>query len=286
MMDRNAVAMPADALGGKGGRGAMGGFQPGRALLALALFVFAALLVAIPARAQDQGYILGAGDTLSVQVFGQEEFNLQTRIKPDGTISMPLIGTVPATGRTVLTLADEITRKLESGKYLRDPIVNIEVTQYNSKYARVVGHVGSPQMVALDRPYHVLDILLRAGWVRADGSRYVLLHREGGGEPIRLDTDELARAGAGSDVMVQPGDTLFIEAAEVVYLTGQVARPGAYHLEPGMTVAKLLAIAGGVGPTGSKSKFGLRRDEGKEQKVDDSFVLQKNDVVRVRERLF
>lgn len=255
------------------------------------LFMIAAMLTAFgvsPAAAQpgDPGYVLGMNDGLSVKVYGQSEFDVQTRVKPDGSIVLPLIGKIQAAGKTVLTLADDITRKLEGGNYLRDPVVNVEITQYNSKYVRVIGKVGSPQMVPLDRPYDLLDVLLRAGWVRADGSRYVLLRHASDNKQTRIDTDELARSGSAAPVLVQPGDTIFVEPAEVVYLTGQVQRPGAYQLEPNMTVAKLIAMAGGVGPTGSSSKFGLRRGSGKEQSVDDQFVLQKDDVVNVKERLF
>lgn len=260
------------------------------AKLGPALLLVVALLLGLmrtgAAHAQEDAYILGPSDVISVMVYGQDEFNIQTRIKPDGSIVMPLIGKVTASGQTVIGLADDIAGKLRRGNFLRDPIVNIEVSQYNSQYVRVVGMVGSPTIIPLDRPYNVLDVLLRAGWVRADGSRYVLLHRAAGGEPERIDTDELARSGPAAQITLRPGDTLFVEPAEVVYLTGQVLRPGAYQLEPDMTIAKLLAMAGGVGPTGNSSKFDVRRDEGEKQRVDDQFVLQKGDVVNVRERLF
>lgn len=254
--------------------------------LLVAAAVPAAAATPKTAAAAPTGYVLGPDDVISVVVYGQNEFNMQTRIKPDGTVVMPLIGKVPASGKTVITLADDIADRLEKGNYLRDPIVNVEIVQYNSRYVRVVGKVGSPTLIALDRPYQVLDVLLRAGWVRQDGSRYVLLRRASDGRQLKLDTDELARAVPGSEVYAEPGDTLFIEPAEVVYLTGQVARPGAYQLEPGMTIAKLIAKAGGVGPNGSSGKFGVKRAEGKEQSVDDQFVLQKDDVVNVKERLF
>ncbi len=263
--------------------------RAGAGLLALAIALAPVPAAAAQAPAQAQvpsGYVLGPDDVISVMVYGQNEFNTQTRIKPDGSIVLPLIGKVPAAGKTVLTLADDIGRRLEQGNFLRDPIVNIEVSQYNSRFARVVGFVGTPALVPLDRPYQVLDVLLRSGWVRAGGSRYVLLRRAADGKQIRLDTEELARAGQGSEIYVQPGDTLFVEKADVVYLLGAVPRPGAYQLEPGMTIAKLIATAGGVGPTGSSNKFEVRQGTDKEKSVDDKYVLQKDDVVTVKERLF
>lgn len=272
-----------------GGRPRAFGVDRMFALLAGLLLALLTML-ATPAGAQApgvarDGYVLGASDSISVVVYGNSEFNVQTRIKPDGSIVMPLIGRVQASGKDIIQLADEIGTRLESGNFLRDPIVNVEVLQYNSRYARVVGKAGNPGLVPLDRSYGVLDVLLRSGWVREDGSRYVVLRRAGGGEESRYEIEKLAMGGEGAGVVVQPGDTLFIDTAELVFLAGAVARPGGYPIEADMTVGDLLARAGGVGPTGSSGKFKLKRD-GKETDVDDQFVLRADDVVTVRERMF
>lgn len=259
-------------------------------LAALLLILGLFLAQAVPAAAQTSGvardgYVLGPSDTIAVVVYGQEEFNVQTRIKPDGSIVMPLIGRVQASGKDVIQLADEITRQLEGRNFLRDPIVNIEVVQYNSRYARVVGKVTAPGLVPLDRAYTIMDVLLRSGWVRDDGSRYVVLRRASDSKEVRLLTEDLAMGGEGAGIVVQPGDTLFVDVAELAFLAGAAARPGGYPVEPGMTVGRLIARAGGVGPTGSSSKFKLKRD-GKETDVDESAEVRADDVITVRERLF
>lgn len=264
-------------------------FRPVAQLLAmLSALLIAAMLLAIPARAQsDSGYVLGPSDAITVIVYGQNEFNVQTRIKPDGSIVMPLIGKVQASGKTVISLADEITRKLESGNFLKDPIVNVEITEYNSRYVRIAGKVANPGLVPLDRSYKVLDVLLRAGWVGQGASDYVVLRRADGSEPIRLLTDDLARGGTGSDLVLKAGDTLYVAEAEVVYVTGQVNRPGIYALKPDMMVWELLATAGGVTQTGSANKVGLKRaGSTKEVDVDSQTKLQVGDVINVKERLF
>jgi polysaccharide biosynthesis/export protein len=257
--------------------------------------LFGALLLAVlglqPASAQAQGngapsaYLLGPNDSITVLVYGQSEFNVQTRVKPDGSIMMPLIGRVQAEGKSVITLADEITRRLTAGNFLRDPIVNVEVNEYNSRYVRVAGKVGAPGLVPLDRSSRLLDVLLRAGWVQAGGSEFITIRRAADGKEVSVNSTELAR-GSVADVQLQPGDTVFIDDAELVYLTGAVARPGAYPLKVGMTVTELLATAGGVGPTGSSNKVGLKRDGAKERDVDTQFALEAGDIINVRERLF
>lgn len=257
-------------------------------VLALAALAFLAPQTAwaqsAPA-ANAPGYILGPSDALSVIVYGQSEFNFSTRVKPDGSIVMPLIGKVQAQGKTVITLADEITRKLVQGNFLREPIVNIEINEYNSNYVRVIGKVGSAGMVPLDKSTQLLDILLRAGWVQETGSETITIRRAADGSEIKINTKDLA-LGSVADIRMQNGDTIYVPEAEVVYLTGAAARPGTYPLKRDMTMSDLLAMAGGVGPTGSSGKFGLKRGDEKETNISGPDKLQAGDVIRVRERLF
>ncbi|MCG2840235.1 polysaccharide export protein [Sandaracinobacter sp. RS1-74] len=252
---------------------------------ALFLLPLAVPTTALAQSGQVQGYVLGPNDNITVVVYGQNEFNVQTRVKPDGSIVMPLIGKVQAQGKTVITLADEITRRLVAGNYLKDPIVNVEVTEYNSKYVRVAGKVGVPGLVPLDRSNKLLDVLLRSGWVQPAGSQFITIRRAADGKEVRINTEELAR-GNTADIALDPGDTLFVADAELVYLTGAVARPGGYPLKPGMTVADVIAQAGGVGPTGSSGRVGLKRGGAKETDADQQTKLEAGDVIHIRERLF
>ncbi|MFN3371515.1 MAG: polysaccharide biosynthesis/export family protein [Sphingomonadaceae bacterium] len=261
-----------------------------RTPLALLAGLFAALVALLPvpaaAQAPANAYVLGPNDLITVVVYGQSEFNVQTRIKPDGSIVMPLIGRVQAQGKTVITLAEEVQRRLESGNFLRNPIVNVEVNEYNSRFVRVAGKVGAPGLVPLERSNRLLDVLLRAGWVRDDGSDTILVRRAGDGKEVRINSADLARGNA-QDLALEAGDTVFIDTAEVVFVTGAVNRPGRYPLTPGMTVTELLATAGGVAPTGSANRVGLRRGgAARETDADGQTRLQPGDIINVRERLF
>lgn len=250
-----------------------------------ALRAQAASPASVPSPTAPPAYILGPTDGIAVVVYGQSEFNVTTRIKSDGTIVMPLIGKVQAEGKTVITLADEITRRLVQGNFLKDPIVNIEVTEYASNYVRIIGKVGSQGLVPLDKSNRLLDVLLRSGWVQEAGNNNITLRRASGGDEQKINTEDLA-AGKVPDVILQNGDIILVPEAEVVYLTGAVARPGTYPLKRDMTMSELLAMAGGVGPTGSSGKFGLKRGDAKEVNIDGSEKLQSGDVVRVKERMF
>ncbi|WP_181160155.1 polysaccharide biosynthesis/export family protein [Sandaracinobacter neustonicus] len=251
-----------------------------------ALFAQAATpSAATPSPTAPPVYILGPSDGISVIVYGQSEFNVSTRVKPDGSIVMPLIGKVQAEGKTVITLADEITRRLVQGNFLKDPIVNIEVSDYASNYIRIIGKVGSPGLIPLDKSNRLMDVLLRSGWVQEAGNNTITLRRAAGGDEQKINTEDLAM-GKVPDVILQNGDVIIVPEAEVIYLTGAVARPGTYPLKRDMTMSELLAMAGGVGPTGSSGKFGLKRGDAKEVNIDGTEVLKAGDVVRVKERMF
>ncbi|WP_164156092.1 polysaccharide biosynthesis/export family protein [Sandarakinorhabdus rubra] len=233
-----------------------------------------------------RGYVLGPDDTVQVIVYGQAEFNVTTRVKADGTIVMPLIGIVKAGGETNITLAKVITDRLVSGGFLKDPLVNVEVGAYVSRTVNVAGNVNSPGIVGLDRPYHALEVLLRAGWVRSDGANFVYLRRRG--QPERkLDVEQLVRGAADADPLLEPGDTLFVPPAETFYVLGQVAAPGIKAILPGLTVRQAIALAGGAGPSGNANKPALiKGGEGKEVDVDPSYKIQPGDVIIIKERMF
>ena len=259
-----------------------------RGMLCSMLIGLGALMGAAPANAQqtpDTGYVLGADDTVQVVVYGQTEFNITTRIKSDGTIVMPLIGSIKAAGQTNIGLANQIAEQLTKGGLLKSPIVNVEIMNYLSKTANVAGKVTNPGIIALDRPYRALEALLKSGWVRDAGANYVYLRRPGQPE-VRLTVEDLVRGGPDKDPILRPGDTLFVPDADLIFVTGQVAHPGSFPILPGMTVRQALANAGGVTSTGSANKVGLIRGSAKEVDMDPSQPVEKNDVIIVKERLF
>lgn len=257
-----------------------------RLLHLLIAAITATLVIATPAAAIEHGYVLGADDTITVQVYGQADAGVTTRIKADGTIVMPLIGTVKAEGLTQLQLADLIKSKLVTGGFFKAPFVNVEIGAYVSKTVNVAGKVATPGVYPLDKDYTVLEILLKSGWLREQGASYVYLRRASDGKEIKLDAEALVRGAPDKNVLMAPGDTLFVPDADTFFVYGQVARPGTFPILKNMTLRQALAIAGGVTASGSERKVALIRSGGKEvaAKIDDP--VQKGDVYIVKERLF
>ncbi|WP_353216591.1 polysaccharide biosynthesis/export family protein [Sandarakinorhabdus sp.] len=250
---------------------------------------FALSLAAAPGvQAQDgayKGYMIGPDDTIQVIVYGQGEFNVTTRVKSDGTIVMPLIGIVKADGETNVTLARNITDKLVSGGFLKSPLVNVEIGAYVSRTVNVAGNVGTSGIYPLDRPYHALEVLLKAGWVRVDAASFVYFRRPG--QPVRtLEVEQLVRGEKDSDPLLQPGDTLFVPPAETFFIYGAVGAAGMKAMLPNMSIRQAIALAGGVTQAGNANKAGLIRGNGKEMDVDPSQKVQNGDIIVIKERLF
>jgi polysaccharide export outer membrane protein len=233
----------------------------------------------------DPGYILGPGDGIQVIIYGQPEAGVSTRIKSDGTIMMPFIGSLNVSGINNIDLAKRIAAAMEKGGYLRDPLVNVEVTNYSSKTVNVAGNVGSPGIVPLDKPYRALEVLLKSGWIRGDGAEYVYLRRQGKPE-ARIMVEDLVRGGLEKDPLMVPGDTLYVPPSDKFYVYGAIKGTGVYPIRPGMTVRQALTLAGGVSQSGSMNKVSLLRGDNPEVDADLSQTLQRDDVLVVKERLF
>lgn len=254
-------------------------------LIAIAAF-FAAALMSTAAAAVERGYVLGANDTVSVQVYGQPDAGVTTRIKSDGTIVLPLIGSLKAEGQTQLELADTIKNKLVKGGFFKAPFVNVEIVTYAARTVNVAGKVSSPGVYPLDKDYRVLEMLLKSGWLRGEGANYVYLRRAADNKEVKLDTEALVRGAPEKNPMLEAGDTLFVPDADTFYISGAIGRPGTFAITKNMTVREALVVAGGVTAAGSDRKVALIRGGAKEVPAKLNDPVLKDDVYVVKERLF
>jgi polysaccharide export outer membrane protein len=148
----------------------------------------------------DAAYRLDAGDKLRVVVYGQEGLTNTYAIDAGGSITMPLIGSVPARGRTPTGLASEITAKLRNG-YIRDPSVAVEIESYRPFF--ILGEVAAPGQYPYVPNMSVESAVAIAGGFspRARRDRVTLTHTDGSG-PMR-SVVPLGTA-------LSPGDTVLV----------------------------------------------------------------------------
>ena len=227
-------------------------------------------------------YVLGPDDEIQVDVFGQTDLALKTRIKADGSINVPLLGRMVAANMTTADLSAAIARGYERSGYLVKPSVNVEVTNYSSKTVTVLGGIDKAGLYAIDRPYSAAAVIAKAGGVKEGGANVVIVTSAGSTETKRLS---LISSPGAANYMVQPGDTLFVPPAEMVYVYGQVNTPGAFPYVPGMTFRQALARAGGPTLAGSARKYKVTR-AGQDVKPALDEPVQPEDVLVIKEKLF
>jgi polysaccharide export outer membrane protein len=239
-------------------------------------------------------YRLGAGDVIRINVYQNPDLLLETRISEGGVISYPLLGNVRVGGLGVNAAEKLITDGLRNGNFVKQPQVTIVVLQIRGNQVSVLGQVNRPGRYPIEvADMRLSDMLATAGGVSPTGTDIVVLNGTRNGQPVHLEVDLpslFSTAGREKDVLVANGDTLFVDRQPVVYIYGEVQRPGPMRLERGMTVMQALATGGGLSLRGTQKGIRLHRkgQGGKidviEPTLDDK--VQDGDVVFVRESLF
>jgi polysaccharide export outer membrane protein len=159
------------------------------------------------------GYRIGPGDVLKVVVWKHEELSTQVSVRPDGAISLPLVGEVPATGRSASEIAADVRQRLHRF-YQDDPPVTVQVQEVKSYKIYVVGEVNHPGEFSPSQEVTVLMSLSLAGGLTrfADPDRIVIVRRDARGER-RIPFDYDAVVGQGDlqeNIALELGDTVIV----------------------------------------------------------------------------
>jgi polysaccharide export outer membrane protein len=159
-------------------------------------------------------YIIGPGDMLSIIVWRNPDLSTSIPVRPDGKISVPLVEDLVCIGKDSTTLARDIEKALS--KYIREPIVTIEVTGFVGPYSeqiRVIGEAAHPQALPYKQNMTLLDVMIVVGGITdfADGNQAKLLRTSDGNKLYGIRLKDLLRRGdISANVDVKPGDVLII----------------------------------------------------------------------------
>jgi len=258
--------------------------------------LLALLLASGPSHAQAPSpeYRLGPGDVVRVTVYQSPDLSLETRVGETGVISYPLLGSVRLGGLSVAQAERAIADGLRSGNFLKQPQVSLLVVQVRGSQVSVLGQVNRPGRFPVETAdMRLTDMLATAGGIAPSGADIVTLVGTRNGQPFRkeMDLPSIVRSERRTDdVVLQNGDVVYVERAPVVYIYGEVQRPGAMRLERGMTVMQALATGGGLTLRGTEKGLRVHRkgSDGKIQVIQPSMddPVRDGDVVYVRESLF
>jgi polysaccharide biosynthesis/export protein len=246
------------------------------------------------AREAVRDYVIGPGDVLRINVYQNADLTLETRVSESGTISYPLLGSVKLGGLSIGQAERAIADGLLKGNYLRNPQVNVMLMQVRGNQASVLGMVNRPGRYPIEvTGLRMSELLATAGGVAPGGSDIVTLTGMRNNKQVRysLDIGKLLTSGSlDQDPVIINGDTLYVDRMPLVYIYGQVQRPGSVRLERGMTIMQALASGGGLTLRGTEKNIKVHRrgSDGKVKEYDAVLTdpLVDGDVIFVRESLF
>jgi len=245
------------------------------------------------AQAPAADYQLGAGDALRILVYQNPDLTLEARLSDSGVVSYPLLGALRLGGLTVTQAEALIADGLRKGDFLKNPQVTVLLVQVRGSQVSVLGQVNRPGRFPLEQAQmRLTDVLALAGGVMAGvGSDRVVVTGMRDGKPMRLEVDlpKIFAQERAADPLLQNNDVVWVDRAPVLYIYGEVQRPGSVRLERDMTLLQALAAGGGLTQRGTERGIRVHR-----RAADKVEVLQPGmdeavkdgDVIYVKESLF
>jgi len=222
------------------------------------------------------------GDLLDVLVFDTPELSGRFRVSNLGMITLPLAGSLHVAGLTAVEASQAIAAKFKETQVLLQPQVSVFVAEYAVRGVTITGEARSTGIFPLNGPRTLTDILAQAGGLSEAASKTVsIVHRN---DPSHIITVKLnvgpqtPASIAAANIAILPGDTIYVARSGVVYIVGDLNRPGGYQVEHNnrLTLLEAIALAGGPTATSKLADARLirRSDTGREElKVDLKKIL-------------
>ncbi|HET9791328.1 MAG TPA: polysaccharide biosynthesis/export family protein [Candidatus Angelobacter sp.] len=206
---------------------------------------------------------IAPGDLLHITVFDVPEMTQEVRVGANGKAQLALIGDVALAGMTGQEAAETIARELRNKKLLISPQVNVLVKEFASQGVSVSGEVQHPGVYQILGSRTLLDLISMAGGLTNFADTRITVQRRGAAEEkitVKLKTDD-PETSLANNVQVYPGDLILVPRAGIVYVLGDVNRPGGFVMQDSgkITLLQALAQAGGASKSASLSKAVLMR---------------------------
>jgi len=156
-------------------------------------------------------YVIGPNDAIVISVWKEPTLSGSLLVRPDGMISMPLLGDVQASGLTCVQLGEQITEKLR--KYVQDPKVNVVLTQIRSKFIYLLGEIGKKGPVELTPGMTLLQAVAVSGGISEYGNAkkmYILRDENGQHLKLHVHYKEALKGNTEFNILLKPGDTIVV----------------------------------------------------------------------------
>jgi len=228
----------------------------------------------------SESLLIGSGDLLHIEVYDTPQLDQHPRVDDAGNVPLLFVGGIALRGNTPGQAAALITAHLISAGVMNHPQVTVTVDQYATQDVSVIGQVSRPGNYPIHTARSILEVLSMAGGLAPLANRTVLVRRhEGAAKQETYYVANTPDRNDMSDLKIFPGDTIVVSRMDLVYVLGDVGRPGGYPVfdnDSPTTVLKTLAEAGSLNKTAVWSGTKLMR------KTNGNYVSIPVDVAGIR----
>jgi polysaccharide export outer membrane protein len=208
---------------------------------------------------------IGPGDQIHVTVVDSPELDQHPRVTDAGEVPLIGVGAVKIVGLTPAEAATAVHDKLIAAHYLNHPEVTVTVEQYATQTVSVLGQVRASGAYPIGTARPVVDVLALAGGLNEVADRNIVIERRGDPDhPLHYNLANDGVLALQTSVLVYPGDTVMVPKAGIVYVLGDVNRPGGIVMDNNsteLTLLQALARAGGVSRTAKQGHAKLLRKD-------------------------
>ena len=196
-----------------------------------------------------------SGDLLDVVVFDTPDLSGRFRVNAKGDILLPLSGNLHVAGMTVEEITDAVTKRYKDDQILVNPQVTVFVAEFTHRTVTLTGEVRLPGVYPILAPRTLTDVLALAGGVNESASRTVsIVHADDPKNIIQVTLNVGAQTVESIEqgrIKILPGDQIFVARSGIVYMVGDLIRPGGYQVEHNnrLTLLEAVALAGGPSRT-------------------------------------
>lgn len=243
--------------------------------------------------AEEDVYHLGAGDEITVEVWGRPELTGKHVLGPDGQITLPVAGSLKVSGMS----RDEAPAAMVKAwqPFYSNLSVTMRIDRYLSNRVYILGRVSSPGVLQFERQPTLLDVITRAGGlpIGGVGADKAALARcaifRGRDQVLWVDLRKMLNEGNLSyNIRLRRDDLIYIPDTDdqLIYVLGEAIKPGAFPLSPSMSFMDALALAGGLTPDAAKKSIWLVRPSANiswEISLNDILALKTNPAIALQE---
>jgi polysaccharide export outer membrane protein len=205
---------------------------------------------------------IGAGDLVEMSVFDTPELSGKLRVSNTGDIILPLVGSIHVAGMKAGDVQNLIRQKFIDGGFLKDPQVTVFVAEYATQGVSVLGEVKTPGIYPAFGAHNLMDyISLAGGLTPLAGTNITVTRVANPDDPEHVKISASSAPKPLNNPEILPGDSIFVEKTGLVYVIGEVARPGGFPMDHDnhLTILQAIALAQGTTYTASKGSTKIIR---------------------------